>query len=132
MKWNKGDWCLYEYKLALITEMNDGRVTEIKDGTFCTGGYDLSSCCRPLSLRNVAISDLADYWSNRLHKEGHNGLNYPDIHRKLVDLWRDACDAARPEEEATTERIGAFAEAVLKAVNDAPQVDGVSLLRRRA
>jgi hypothetical protein len=131
MKWKNADWCFYEYKLAQIRVV-DGKVREAKDGSFCTSGQDLADSCRPLTLRNASLSDHARYWSDRLHKEGHNGLNYPDIHRKLVELWCDACDAPEGEKQGkASDAIGEFAQQVLRALDESPEIQGVPLLRRK-
>lgn len=130
MKWKTGDWCFYEYKLAQITRAEKGVPREVKDGMFCTSG-DLSYSCRPLTLVNSAISKHAEYWSDRLHADGHGGLNYPDIHRKMVDLWAAACDAnAGKERDAACQQITDFANAILEAVRNSGSVMGVRLLRQ--
>lgn len=130
MKLKTGDWCFYEYKLSQV-EVEMGRVLRASDGMFSTSGQDLSGECRPLTLRNANLSQHAQYWSSRLHKEGHGGLNYPDIHRRMVELWIAACDA-KESDKVAPEAMGKFAEAVLHAVRDAGEVDGVPLLRHRA
>lgn len=129
--WKDGDWCFYEYKLCQIV-VEDGRVTEASCGMFRTSGRDLSDACRPLTLRNANTSQHAQYWSDRLHKEGHAGLNHPDIHRKLVELWCAACDVPTEVKEcAAFEAVGEFARKVLDASKRIEQVDGVELIRRR-
>lgn len=131
MQWKNGDWCFYEFKLCQIV-VKDGKVKEATDGMFHTSGQDLSYGCTPLTLNAANLTQHAQYWSDRLHKEGHPGLNYPDIHRKLAELWMDACRATDKDEQKTKgEAISKFAEAVLAAVKNAGEVDGVPLLRRR-
>ena len=127
--WKNGDWCFYEYRLCQIV-VEEGKVREASCGMFRTHGQDLSDSCRPLTLRNANLTQHTEYWSARLHKEGHAGLNHPDIHRRMVELWCAACDAkeGKPQEKAA-EAIGAFAAAVLK--QESGEVDGVQLIRRR-
>ena len=126
-QWKDGDWCFYEYKLCQIA-VKDGKVREASCGMFRTSGNDLSAECRPLTLRNANLSQHAQYWSDKLHKEGHAGLNHPDIHRKMVELWCAACDTDTKE---AAEAIGDFASKVLKATKEPVEIDGVPLIRRR-
>ena len=130
-KWKTGDWCFSEFKLSQITRSKNGVPTEIRDGSFSRMGGDLSYGCVPLTLRNSSISQLATYWSDRLHREGHGGLNYPRIHDKLVDLWLAACNAPEAEQAAACCKIEEFAMGVLDHVRNAGEVMGVPLLRRK-
>jgi len=127
--WKDGDWCFHEYTLKQIT-VEAGKVRSASCGMFRISGNDLSGECRPLTLQNANLSQHAQYWSGKLHKEGHAGLNHPDIHCHMVDLWCAACDAAegKPQEKAA-EAIATFAQAVLK--QQAGELDGVQLIRRR-
>ena len=127
--WKDGDWCFFEFKLCQIF-IKYGKVQDASDGMFRTGGYDLSDRCRPLTLHNAYLSQVADHWSDKLHRDGNAGLNFPDIHRKLVDLWVIACDAAENDKKAI-DAIGNFAQAVLDAQKNFGSVDGVRLLRTK-
>ena len=131
-KWSKDDWCFFEFNLVQIQEVKEGRVTSVSDGSFNTGGWDLSDRCLPLTLRTSAISDTLEYWSNRLHKEGNNALNYPDIHRKLVDLWYEWCLTEAKSDAAHTaaDRVRDFAEGILRRVkqDQSEEIEGVRLL----
>lgn len=129
-RWKDGDWCFYEFKLCQIV-VKDGKVKEATDGMFRTSGQDLSYGCAPLSLHAANLTQHAQHWSDRLHKEGPSGLNYPDIHRKLADLWMDACIATeRDEQKEKGEAISKFAQAVLASVKNVGEVDGIPLFRR--
>ena len=130
MNWKTGDWCFHEFKLCQIV-VEGAKVQEASDGMFRTSGHDLSYACRPLTLANANLSQHAEHWSEKLHREGHGGLNYPDIHRKMVDLWCIACDAVGDaEKKSAGDAISAFAQAILKAVKGSGEVQGVRLLRR--
>ena len=127
--WKDGDWCFFEFKLCQIV-VKDGKVQEASDGMFRTSGHDLSYACRPLTLRNANLTQHAEHWSDKLHKEGHGGLNYPDIHRKLVELWCASCDSQEGDLVAC-EAVGEFARKVLAAIKNTKAIDGVPLLRQR-
>lgn len=83
------EWVFCEFKLQQITEMEGERVTSVKDSLFEMGSRDLSDCCFPLSLRNKRISDEFAWHKDKLHREGARGLNFPDIHRWMVDKWAE-------------------------------------------
>lgn len=95
-----GDWCFCEYKLSQIMEMDEGRITEVSDSMFRHSGHDLSDRCFPLSLMNCNISMCFQDMSDKIHSKGSNSLNYPDIHRHLVELWVNACTNADVKEKA--------------------------------
>ena len=90
--YKKGDWVLFEFKVCQITDMEGGHVTGVSDGQFHTGSSSLDHKIRPLTLRNLRISQEYGYYYDWLHKNGSRSLNFPDIHRHMVKLWTDSCD----------------------------------------
>lgn len=91
---NVGDFGFFEFKLCQIKEMDEMKITSVSDGSFVTGSYYLSDRWFPLSLKNITISDYFEYYNRKLHESKfHQILNYPDIHRYIVDVWVDACNA---------------------------------------
>lgn len=86
-------WCFFEFELFQIKEMEDDRVTEITNGYTTGGSFDFSDRIKPLTLPYKIASEEVHAVSRRLHKEGPRGLNFPDIHRYLVDIWLRLCDA---------------------------------------
>lgn len=86
-----GDWVYCEFELGQIKRMEDGRITEFTDGAFSHSSFNLTDRCFPLSIGIKLISDEYACWSTRLHREGSNVLNYPDIHRWLVAHWVETC-----------------------------------------
>lgn len=126
-----GQWVFFEFKLSLIDEMDGDRVTSVQDGCFHTGSWNMADRCVPLSLRVKRISDEFAYHSAELHRKGHSGLNYPDIHNWLVNAWVEAC--ARPADanlSADFERVRKFAADVLKTC-DVQSGYGFPLVRPR-
>lgn len=93
MDWKVNDWCFCEFKLQMIKEIKEGRITEVSDGYFCMGGHDLSDRCYPLSLQSKINSENVRRWSNDFHKIKNNTINYPEIHRTLVEKWQEICNA---------------------------------------
>jgi len=110
MQVKQGDWVWWEFKLCMVDNIR--YIDSIKglmhfdyrDGHFCYGagrsenGKAMGECY-PLSLRNKVISEEFYRNSTRVHKEGNNGLNYPDIHRHFVKLWHKACDLPEDDTE---------------------------------
>lgn len=115
-QWKVGDWCFCEFKLQQIIEAEEGRVTSVSDGFFNHGSHSLNDRCFPLSLFNKRASDEAENWSALIHKMG-TGLNYPDIHRKLVALWYDICEGGEERAEETFKALSDFGMGVQKAVD---------------
>jgi hypothetical protein len=72
---NVGDWGFYEYKLVQIEEMNEGRITSVRDGYFEMGGCDMEVL--PLTLHNKVWSEEFAALRHKLHEKGSSGLNYP-------------------------------------------------------
>jgi hypothetical protein len=86
-----GDWLLYEWELAFVREVENGRVTHVVTDFFSHGGNNLDDQCVMLTARNNAVSSNFRDLSRRLHAIKGQSLNYPDLHRWLVDLWVTAC-----------------------------------------
>jgi len=126
-----GDFVFFEYKLAQIKEMKGAKVQEVSDGAFSCGSLDLSDRCVPLTLRNKNISDEYEHQSNRIHREGVSSLNYPDIHRWLVDEWRKCIDVPDSEVRSYYDRLKKFTEDCVNFGKDNEQTYGFSLSYRR-
>jgi len=86
-----GDWVFCEFELGQIAEMEDGRVTNFATEHGSLGSYDLTDRCVPLTMPMKRIASTFEWHSRKLHDHGSPGLNYPAIHRWLVDLWVKTC-----------------------------------------
>lgn len=123
-----GDFVFFEFKLVQIKEVTeDGRVTDVSDGYFSIVSSDLSSRILPITLTNKIVSEEYMDQSKYLHKYGNPGLNYPDIHRHLVGMWLEDCNALSAGEKAPNDVRG-FVKKVLDSYKKI-EVDGVILLR---
>jgi len=114
-----GDWVFFEFELHQVQAVrDDGRVVELSDGLGYHAGYDLTDRCFAMTLPIKRISDAVRFQSDRIHREGMRVLNFPDIHRWLVEMWVQACQAeiaandARVRERLDT--IGHFTNDVLQ------------------
>lgn len=133
--WKAGDWCFFEHKLAMVKEVAaDGRVTEISDGYFSTGSFDLRDRMFPMDLRGKCISDEYRSQYDKLHKESRGvNLNFPDFHRWFVDKWAK-CMKRRNDDEVVKvsyEELNRFVRGILDAVSNQRKrsVMGVRLMR---
>jgi len=131
--WKVGDWCFYEFKLAVVDEVIDGSVRSVSTGYIVAGSTDFSDSLVPLSKHAKRFSDEVAIWSDRIHKAS-GGLNFPDIHRKLVELWFDGCETFDDEttHKKAYEAVRAFGQGVLDAVDKYKyvMVDGVRIFGR--
>jgi len=132
-KLKKGDWCFCEYKLQQIMSVDENRITEVSDGFFRMSGHDLSDRCFPLDLKIKRCSDTAEHWSNKFHNLKNNGLNHPDLNRKLIDLWVDACNNIGDDIELqkSFDKMDEFGKSVCSKVSELnyEEVEGVRLFR---
>jgi len=136
--WNKGDMCFFEFKLSRIEETNqNGEPTEITDGHMrtSTGGSFVGGCF-PVTIDNKLISEAYERASDKIHREGLQGLNYPDIHRWLVTHWAGTCQL-KPKGKYDYERrykgLDDFVEEVLepgRKLHDVLTKSGIWLMRR--
>lgn len=127
------DWVFHDFKLGQIHM--DKEYDEFHDGSFRTSGK-LKQWCVPLSMRVKTISDQYEYWSDRLHKEGNNSLNYPDIHNWLVNHWFETCQAELDTNEFYRKRYGElteFCQGILDSCHDfnRKEINGVRIGRGR-
>jgi hypothetical protein len=119
LKFKKGDWCFCEFNLQQIMETEENRITEVSDGMFRMGGYDLSDRCFPMTLSIKRVSDSVKYWSEQFHKTNHNGLNYPDLNRALIEHWVGICETIDDKEltQQKIDNLGDFGKSVLEEVD---------------
>lgn len=126
-----GDWVFCEFQLSQIDEIEDGRVTNISTGYIEMGSNDLNDRCFPLTKDMLRISGEFEFASKRIHREGHAGLNYPDIKRWMVDHWAATCrhvdDVSAVKRDY--ERLHEFVNAMLKPIGDSGY--GFPLVRPR-
>lgn len=131
-KWKVGDWCFFDYELVQIQKVENGNVRSVSTGIIGSSG-NLSERCFPLSLEIVRLSGYAKSWSDKLRSVTPSVLNYPDIHRKLVEIWVEGCESIANEdaEKTTYESLRVFCEAILERLDEAKQfnVGGVRVLR---
>jgi hypothetical protein len=114
--------------------MKENCITEVSDGNFSHGSSDLSDRCYPLEMKYKLISDNVEYWSKKLHALDNNSLNFPDIHRALVEKWCDMCDNADDYDKLKIlyNKLADFAKAIINKVDNtrSEYVDGVRIFGR--
>jgi hypothetical protein len=80
------------------------------------------------------ISDGVDYWYKIFHGLKNNALNHPDLHWKLVEMWKEMCNNRNDAEKLKTLyiKLNTFGKTIEKKINDLSleEVDGVRLFRR--
>jgi hypothetical protein len=118
--WKVGDWCFCEFKLKQVREIeDDGRVSEVSDGWCSHGSWDIRDRMIPLSLESKRISDSVAGVENRIREEERgSGLNWPDIHRKLVDLWVDAWRMYESGHSDPLREVLNFQQETIEAIRD--------------
>jgi len=132
MQYKKSDFVFFEFELSQIQDAEQGEVVEISTGFVNVSGRYLSDRCFSLSLKQIRISHLFRRISNEIHQY-KTGLNYPDIHRKLVELWVKAssCIDNVPECNKILESLSDFKIKIIEANKSLRDVyiDGVKLYR---
>ena len=134
LKFKQGEWCFCEFALQQVIETEENRITEVSDGMFRLGGYDLSDRCYPLEMNVKQISDIVAYWSKEFHALKNNALNHPDLNRELIRRWVELCDNRDNEKRLKKlyDKLSEFGNSVVRRVRDLnfEEVEGVSLFRR--
>jgi hypothetical protein len=87
------DWIYYDFKLSQITDMEDGIITKISDGSFSTWSMDLNKYCFPIDMEIKQISDMVNSHYNEIYDLNFISLNYPEVHRKFVEYWVEMCSS---------------------------------------
>ena len=134
-KFSVGDWALFEHNIVQIKKTKDNRVTSVSDGSIETGGWDLSDCLFPLTIEGKSCADWFHYHYIELHREeGSNKLNWPDLSRKIVDLWADTMLVLGDEEKtrASYDKASEFFREVKTKLADVRRLtttDGLKLFR---
>lgn len=130
--WKVGDWGIFEFELSMIKEMKGSEITSVSDGTICTGGLSLNDRFFPLDLKTKQLSDSVNYWRNKFHRDC-KGLNYPDLHRKLVQVWVGLIEVKEDEKMLTKaiKELDDFGTEVCRKAQDLKYVDvgGVNIFR---
>jgi len=133
-KFNKGEWCFYDFELCQVTEVEENRITEVQDGIATHSGSDLSETCYPLEMSVKRISDSVAYWSDKFHELKNNALNHPDLHRELIEMWVELCENRDNEARLRKlyDKLNDFGRSVLQRVHELSleEVGGVYLFRR--
>lgn len=135
-KWNVGDWGYMDAMLVQVCEVREGRVVQVSDGVFITGGGDLGDRLFPQTLPIKRIADEIRYLADRVHRLGFNGMNFPDIRRHFNTLFFNAVRAhlAGGDEAATAicGKATSFFRKVESAVQDLrfQEIDGVRIFGR--
>lgn len=89
-RFSEGEWVLFEHGVVQIKRTEAGRVKSVSTGSFETSSYDLSDRIFPLTLAGKSCADWFDYYYHDLHREEGGGkLNWPDLSRRITDLWAD-------------------------------------------
>lgn len=103
MKLAQGDWVLYEFGVYQVKRLKP--FPELSNAIIATMPCDAEGQCRPLTLRGLAIAKSFEGVSQEIHKKGHGGLNYPDIHRWLCEKWLQAYDTPDTPDDKALEPI---------------------------
>ncbi len=130
--WKVGDWGFFEFELAYIKEMEGDNIVRVGTGTIETWSTSFNDRFFPLDVITKQVSDSVKYWSDRFHRECR-GLNFPDINRKLVELWCDAVEAKDNTDKLTKacKKIEEFGRMVIEKDRDKKheEVEGVSIFK---
>ena len=133
-KFKEGDWCFCEFKLQQIRKMENDKITEVSDGYLCLSSSDLSDRSYPIETKYKLISDEVQHWNDEIHELDNCGLNYPDIHRKLVEIWSEMCENADNQDKLQKlyDNLAKFGNAIVRKVKDLgfERIDGVRLFRK--
>lgn len=129
MQFQVGDWVFCELQVQVIKAIKEGRITEVSDGSFSMGGWELR--CFPMCLRGKQISDAFAYRYNELHKRLPGGWNFPDFHRHAVAEWEKCME----NYDRFPEIYNAFSDwcnALILEANDLrhKEIGGVRILRQ--
>lgn len=117
--WKAGDWCFFEYKLAMVEAVDvDGRVTKINDGLFATFSFDLRDRMFPMDLRGKRISDEYQRQYNKLANGAScANRNFADLHRWFIGKWVKCMERRNNDDavKAAYKELNKFVRRILRA-----------------
>lgn len=129
-----GDWIFCEFKLQIIEEIKDGRITCVSDGHISHSSWSLNDRCFPLETHVKTISDYVAFQYDKIGNTGCKGLNYPDISRWFVDKWCEMCNNRNDTKlvNKLTVELNEFTDAILNRCKElkGETVGGISLFRK--
>ena len=123
MSFNVGDWVYHDYELCQVVRIDGERVKEVTTGFFITSGYELM--CFPLTIKIKLISDNWMYCERKIRDaEGGRRLNWPGIHRALVQSWKKAVDVSDDGQllQAEFNACDQFVRDVIEGINSAKKI----------
>lgn len=93
-KYKIGDDIYCEFKPGKVARLNSyGGVAEVDYGYGSLSGADLNNTVRRATPEVKTVSARFEALQGRIRAaEGRMSINWPDIHRHLVQLWKDVCD----------------------------------------
>lgn len=129
-----GDWVFCEFKLQIIEEIKDGRITCVSDGHSSHSSWTFNDRCFPLEKRVKTISDYVDFQYQQIQNLRNKGLNYPDIYRWFVDKWCEMCNNRNDTKlvNKLTVELNEFTTAIVNRCKDLKNetVGGINLFRK--
>ena len=136
-KWSVGDWVLYEHGIYQIKEISNGRVTRLTDGHIESSSLNFNDRIFELTLAGKNCADFFTYHDNELHHEhGKVIQNWPDLHRKICELFNNTMRAIEGGDNETIQNCyeearGFFREVESKAAQvSVMYVCGIRLFTR--
>lgn len=124
MNFKVGDWGYHEFELVQVTEIDDNWVIVTTGRIESCGNINLY----PLSIGSKLTSEYVSYYKEELRKVGRN-LNWPDIHRKYVSMWKDIVEETDDKRrEELHYDVRNFTSRCIESLNDA-SVDNVKIFR---
>ncbi|MGL4260998.1 MAG: hypothetical protein ACRCTX_05205 [Afipia sp.] len=123
MSFNVGDWVYHDYELCQVVRIDGERVKEVTTGIISTSSYELM--CFPLTIKIKRISDNWMYCERKIRDaDGGRRLNWPGIHRSLVQSWKKAVDVSDDGQllQAEFDACDQFVRDVIEGINSAKKI----------
>ena len=89
--YKKGQTVYYEFKLYVISEITDGRVTCLADKVAMIGSYDLKNHIFPVSQKVADLSEFVQSIYTELDPVCRHRFSRRNIHDYLIEQWELLC-----------------------------------------